>query len=680
MQERHKIDLNLLTIIISIGIIIILLLFAPVLELINKKLYGNYLELRNTYFTDTFLPEIVVVEIDDESLSELWSFPFPRSLYAQSIANLQSYSPATIALDILFLDSSNEAEDSALQNTFDLYDNIVLGSSINGEWELGINVFNERSGFLPVRVSALNNTVYSFVPKYTDISNQSQEHFTLAVLRSYYSYFFGTEAFEWIGDFEDIFYNFSPEHSFLLSEKGADDILINYDNEIRIKTIPFSKTLDNDSLATYISGNSLKDAIILIGPAAEGFWDSFYTPYDRLYGLHIHAHIISTLLSKTHLSYADIFVEWCTIFLVIILAVLINLSSKRYVVIVWNLLMTVIFVICIPLFLLWFWNIILRNPSEIAIALILAFASANIVKYIIEKWHKKRLGKALSEYVWSSIADEILLEHGKVNLDGETRELVCFFSDIEGFTTLSERLWAESVVAFLREYLSEMTHIIVGKKWHIDKFEGDAVMALWWAFSLYSEEDCKNACEAALEQQKVLKDISKNNTEILYGTELKIRIWIHEGNAIIGNIWAKGEKMEFTALWDTVNLASRLEWVNKYYGTYICVSQQVYDATKDDFAYRFLDEIRVQWKKNSVKIYELLGYKKDISEIELWKYMKFSRAMTVYRKWNFLGAHDIFHQLWEDGDTPSKIFAQRCYNFQKKPPQDWDGIWDMEGK
>jgi adenylate cyclase len=302
------------------------------------------------------------------------------------------------------------------------------------------------------------------------------------------------------------------------------------------------------------------------------------------------------------------------------------------------------------------------------------------VKYLIEDTNKKKLNKALSEYVWVNIADEILLEHWKVNLDGQQKNLVCFFSDIEGFTNLSEDLSPGELVTFLREYLSEMTSIIMDKKWHIDKFEGDAIMALWWAFTEHSNTDYIEACNAALQQQKALGVFNKKWNK-KFGKNIRARMGIHGGKAIIWNIGAIGRKMEFTALWDNVNLASRLEWVNKFYGTYICVSEVVYLATKDFFAFRYLDEIQVKWKDIPVKIYELLWNVKDVWENQRQIHNAFIWAIGLYKERNFTDAYDIFSRLWEEWDAPSKTYADRCLDYQKNPPtESWDWVYRMTEK
>lgn len=672
---RYK---NLFTLIISLGIILILLLVAPILQVVNKSLYEGYFSIKNTIFWNTATPEIVLVYIDDTSLESIWSFPFARSNYTQALENLQSFNPAVIAFDILFLDSSpDKNDDEIFVNALEQYGNLVFGSAITSAGLVETPFFRSDNGYLPPRVDASNNTVYSFFPAYRDTKGIYYEHFTLEILRKYYYHFSEDRNILEKWNYAAGAYNFSDKISYPLSYRWSDDILINFSPWDNFKRISFSDTLDIKKLEEL--SLDFTDAIILIAPAAEGFGDYFYTPNGREYGVNIHAHILSTLLSKQYITYFDFLHEWALIFFLIILSVYTNLSSSKLALIGGNIAIILIFWLLIPLILLGISNIILYHPAEIIFSLILAFTSANIVKYILENMNKKRLNMALSEYVGSSIADEILLEHWKVNLDGEKREVVCFFSDIEGFTSLSESLDPESLVAFLRAYLSEMTNITMEKWGHIDKFEWDAIMALWGAFSTYSSEDCIRACETALVQQEAIIWISKKYKKLI-SSDLHVRIGIHEGDVIIWNIWAIGKKMEFTALGDNVNLASRLESVNKHYGTYICVSHPIHEATKDIFAYRFLDEIRVQGKNNAVKIYELLGHKKDLSEEKFEHYMKFSRALGQYRKWNFVEAAKIFKPLSLAWDKPSKVFLIRCHDFEQKPPQDWDGVWNMQEK
>jgi len=300
---------------------------------------------------------------------------------------------------------------------------------------------------------------------------------------------------------------------------------------------------------------------------------------------------------------------------------------------------------------------------------------------MIENKHKNKLNKALWEYVSKDIAAEILSWSWKINLDGEQKKTAIFFSDIEWFTSISEKFSPEDLVKFLREYLSSMSNIILDERGFINKYEWDAIMALWWVFWPQWWKDTHDACESALKQQETLKQLNIK-WEREWFSEIKARIWIHVWNSIIWNIWSEGRKMEFTALWDNVNLASRLEWVNKFYGTYICVSEDVVNETKDDYSYRYLDKIRVKWKEKPVVIYELLARKWCLSEEKKSTVLKFTQGIKLYLSQDFDAALKIFNScMQESGDKPSETYYERSKIFlDELPSSDWDWVWNHDEK
>jgi adenylate cyclase len=285
----------------------------------------------------------------------------------------------------------------------------------------------------------------------------------------------------------------------------------------------------------------------------------------------------------------------------------------------------------------------------------------------------------LSEYVSEDVAREILSWEGKVNLDGENKRTAIFFSDIEWFTSISEKFTPEVLVWFLREYLSQMSNIILDEKGFINKYEWDAIMALWWVF--WTDENASyHACLSSIKQQRLLKTLNRDWTERGF-SEIKVRIWLHVWEAIIWNIWSEGRKMEFTALWDNVNLASRMEWVNKFYGTYICVSEDIYGEVKNSFEFRYLDKIRVKWKEIWVNIYELLEEKWNITDIQKNMFIEFEKGIDLYLKRDFHWALEIFNILEASWDRPSTTYKTRCEMYIQNPPdENWDQIWTMESK
>ncbi len=676
---------NLLTVIISCIIVLILLVSSSFLRILNKTIQNEYYAIKNEIVGLKANPHIVVVELDNKSFESLWSFPFSRSIYAKVLENLKKYNTAVVAFDMLFLDPSVSTEDEIFKTAISRYPNIVLGSSLNSFGEV-ITPFSllkkesYRTGFLSPIVESSNKTVYSFSPLIQDIKGNKYEHFTLQILRSFYRYLYQDTKKMSLWNYESWEYVFSDTISYPLSSKDSKEILINFIPSTNFLRVSFSDLYDPIALKKIDRDIGLQDKILIIGPAADGLKDIFFTPNGVEYGVNIHANILNTLLSKKYMTYFDAHLEWIMIFFLIILSVSANLSSSNRILLLSNGAIVLVFWIIIPLSILLGTNLILNYPSEIIFSLLLAFTSANIVKYLIEDRNKQKLNKALSEYVGSNIAEEILLEAGKINLDGQEKNLVCFFSDIEGFTSLSEKLSPNELVTFLREYLSEMTSIIMDKRWHVDKFEWDAIMALWGAFTNHSKSDFIAACESAIIQQKALEKINNKWSKKLW-KKIKIRIGIHGWRAIIWNIGAIGRKMEFTALWDNINLASRLEWVNKFYGTFICVSEVVYKAWKDFFDFRYLDEIQVKGKDIPVKIYELLWLKETTLPKKRQIQNAFIWALRLYKERNFSDAKDVFERLAEEGDPPSKTYIRRCeYYIKTPPPENWDGVWRMEDK
>lgn len=657
---------------------------SPFLHILNKQVQNSYYGVKNNIIGLQAHPNILLVELDQKSIDSVGAYPFERWIYAKAIENLLRYDTAVIAFDFLFLDPSEIQQDILMDSALQKSDYIVLWAWINAKWELHIpyewfSLDSDNYGFLSPNIDMSNNTVYTFSPEFTDIEGNIHEHFVIKILRQLYKYLYEDESILENGKRGDNYYRFSENRLFPLASKNSEEILINFIPSNKFQTVSFSDILSIDWLDTIEKDIWLSDKIILIGPAADGLNDEFYTPNGREYGMYIHANILNTLLSEQYMMYFDRHLEWLLIFFILILSAHINLSRKNKVLIIWNIAIILIFWFLFPLSVLLGTNLILNFPSEIIFSLLLAFTWANIVKFLMEDANKRRLNSALSEYVSSNIAEEILAESGKINFNGQKKHLVCFFSDIESFTSLSEGLSPEELVAFLREYLGEMTEIIMDKLWYVDKYEGDAIMALWGAFTDHCWDDYISACETALLQRRKLSEINKKWNVRLW-KNISVRIWIHGWEAIIGNIWAIGRKMDFTALWDNVNLASRLEWVNKYYGTYICVSEVIYNAVHKKFSMRYLDEIQVQWKDIPVKIYELRGYTGEISETESILIDTFTQGIVEYQNKNFIHAKEIFDSL-SHFDPPSKVYAQRCEYFIIHPPsKNWDRVWKMQEK
>lgn len=318
------------------------------------------------------------------------------------------------------------------------------------------------------------------------------------------------------------------------------------------------------------------------------------------------------------------------------------------------------------------------RESGLILAVLSLIFIVNIIWYLRKRDDSEKLNNALSDYVDKEIAKAILSKKSDVNFSGEKKKISVFFSDIEWFTSLSNKFQPEELVLFLKEYFSIMSANIQKYNWYIDKYEWDCVMALWWAFH-GMQKDSYDTCLSALKQQKALRILNIKFKKTL-GQEIRVRMGINTWEAVLGNIGARGKKVEFTAFWDCVNVASRLEWANKLYGTNICVSEKIYNECFDFFEFREIDTVVLRWKDTWIRIYELLDELWKVSKEKMKIYTRYEKALHLYYNREYQKAFNIFTQL-KNKDIPSKVMALRCEKFLKKAPlKNWDSAWRMDIK
>lgn len=681
-KSRSSLAILLSLLILSIILFISIFKFST---LINKQIGDLYY----TFSDIQVSKNIVIVEIDDYTLSWKWNqkwlgrFPFDRKYYAQVIENLNKAWAAVIALDIIFWEESNTESDNILSDSIKKAWNVILWF-----WQTSPNEMIEPYekfwkyklawGYLSPNIDKDTKIVYSIQP-YNKLEGIDiiYDSFSIAILRWFFAKIYNDKKYltdKYILSPNKM--NIGDKIEIIRSRKNKNEVLITYANRNDFTRLSFLDVYNNNlSLKTK---EELKDKIIIIWSTATWIKDVFYAPIWPEFWVYSHANMVNTILKKNGLTYSDKYIEWFLIFLLIIISVYFNISRSSYVLVFSNIALVSIFVLWV-LFLPLLTNTLINYPFEFLISIFLSLTLSNIVKYLIENRHKTKLNKALSEYVSVDIAREILSWEWKINLDWEKKDIAIFFSDIEWFTSISEKFSPEELVRFLREFLTEMSNIIMDEKGFINKYEWDSIMALWWVFWSNSDSSYQ-MCLSALKQQETLK---KLNIEWInrWFTEIKVRIWMHFWNAIIWNIWSEWRKMEFTALWDSVNLASRLEWVNKFYWTYICASEDVYNIEKNNFEFRYLDKIKVKWKEKSINIYELISLKWELSENQLSIFNKFEEWVEAYKAMDFKEALIIFSELSEIWDKPSNVYKKRCEIYiNEQPKEPWDGIWTMTSK
>lgn len=293
--------------------------------------------------------------------------------------------------------------------------------------------------------------------------------------------------------------------------------------------------------------------------------------------------------------------------------------------------------------------------------------------------------KAFSKFVPFTLVKQLIASGKGAELGGEKRHLTMMFTDIAGFTTISESMTTESLLQHISEYLDNLTTIILEQQGTVDKYIGDAIMSFWGAPN-EDESQEYHSCKAALLCLSRLKTL--NAKWAAEGRpELPTRFGISSGDVSVGNM-GSSDRMNYTVLGDSVNLASRLEAINKYYGTDVIVGESTYEVVKDQFCFRPIDVVAVKGKTRGVKIYQLLAGLPEDGEIAPdAKTLKIrdltERAFSAYMKKDFAGAKKLYAELakFDPKNSLGEIFVERCKDYMKnKPSANWDGVTHMKSK
>ena len=287
--------------------------------------------------------------------------------------------------------------------------------------------------------------------------------------------------------------------------------------------------------------------------------------------------------------------------------------------------------------------------------------------------------RSFGHYVPIQVVNELLQSGQEARLGGESRRLTIFFSDIVGFTGISEQMEPDELVEHLAEYLDAMTEIIQEHQGVVDKFVGDGIMALFNAPRALPEHPAA-ACRAALRSQACLRELAER-WRARGRPVLRARIGIHTGDAIVGNVGTP-DRFDYTVMGDAVNLASRLEGLNKLYGTSILASQDVLDATENAFEWRTLDCVAVVGRASGTMISELLGERGAVAPAVLDARDRYEAGLEAYRAGRFGLAHEAFeaaHAL-TTGDRAALLLAARAEELQRDPPIAWDGVYHATTK
>jgi class 3 adenylate cyclase len=298
------------------------------------------------------------------------------------------------------------------------------------------------------------------------------------------------------------------------------------------------------------------------------------------------------------------------------------------------------------------------------------------------QYFNNNMRQAFSTYLSEDVVEEVISDPARMQLGGINRHMTALFSDIKGFTGIAEKLMPGHLVDLLNHYLSTMSDIILEQKGTIDKYQGDSIVSFFGA-PLELDDHALRACTAGIMMKRIEGEVNKYVLENgISPSPLLTRIGINTGEMVVGNMGTQ-KKMNYTIISNAVNLASRLEGVNKQYGTWVLASESTIQETKGKLLTRRLDRVRVVGINEVVRIHEILELKADSSDALFEQVYLFNKAMDLFEARNWKDAQTAFEQVLKlyPNDGPSKHFIEQCRQYQEFPPAaDWDGIFNIMEK
>ncbi|HNY21777.1 MAG TPA: CHASE2 domain-containing protein [Treponemataceae bacterium] len=311
------------------------------------------------------------------------------------------------------------------------------------------------------------------------------------------------------------------------------------------------------------------------------------------------------------------------------------------------------------------------------------FITLSAINFVTTIREKSFLRSAFSRYLSPAVINEIINDPSKLNLGGEKREMTAIFTDIRGFSTISEQLDPADLVNLLNMYLTEMSNIVLENRGTIDKYEGDAIIAFFGA-PIHMDEHAVLACKTAIRMKKAEAELNKRIVaERLSPQPFFTRIGINTGDMIVGNM-GTANKMDYTVMGNAVNLAARLEGVNKQYNTKgILVSEHTWRQTKDQFLFRRLDRVRVVGVSTPLRLYELIAENGDEATAMTESVKSWEDAIDLYEQKNFMAARKLFFRVaaGDPTDLVAPFYIKRCDEFIATPPEaKWDGVFNLTVK
>jgi len=454
------------------------------------------------------------------------------------------------------------------------------------------------------------------------------------------------------------------------------------------KYVPFSAVIQ--SASAKLTGNtpSLSDQVfagkdVFIGASAPGLLDLKPTPFTE-YSVYPGMEIWATILSNLrHADFVHFLPAWMNLLNTILVSFLVIVIFSRLEMKWSNPLMLLVLGYIFGVALLaWQGKRTAVNITIPLIGFVLSYVYIATVSYVVEGRSKREIRKVFSRYVHPDVIQNLMKDPELVQMGGDEIYATVLFSDIYNFTTFSEGRTAPELVKYLNEYFDRLTSFVLDHNGLLDKYTGDGIMALFGA-PLPRDDHALLACQAALAHRDYSLQLQEDDGDLTPAAHfhLNTRIGMNSGPIVAGNIGSE-RRTDYTAIGDDVNLAARLEGVNKVFKTKIIVSESTHDLVEEEFIFRELDLLRVKGKTMPVKIYELVDSVDSARDKDYSWIPQYEEALSAYRAAEWKKAVKLFTELAEGThkDSASQTMLERCELLKKDHPEAWDGIFTLMSK
>lgn len=672
--------------------------------------------------------DVVIVALDANSLNQFSErfniyWPWPREYYALVLDYLMEDGAKVVTFDVLFdrpdidrLDTDGATSDGRLGRVLEKWPNTILASTITaGSDTLPGNprpfpyqtiqpegrLPAPNTGFSSLPIDAFLQSVYSVATANMEPDQDGViRHLRLLEPISDSTAVPSLSLAAYISGLGEV-----PDITIKSDELQVGDLTIPVDSDERYTINWYKKGGTVDGTFTYFgfyqvfqsawlalnrpeSGRpfppgTFKDKYVFIGASATGLSDTRSTPFSALEpypGVEIHATAMANLLDRNFVTHFDTALVYLLLFIVnlsmvtLVFYVRPTISSIGGIAILAGIVFTG--------FLLFGSERIWLPTGLFALSSVYTFFPALVYRYYSEEKQKQEIKSAFSRYVQKELVSELMSSPEKLRLGGEKKKLTIMFSDLAGFTSISEAMTPEELVELLNAYLGAMTNIIFEHKGTLDKYIGDAIMAFWGAPIDQQEQEIL-ACKSVL---SMIDHLNKLRVEWLAKglPDVFARYGINTGQAVAGNMGSE-TRFNYTVMGDTVNLAARLEPANKVYNTTAMISEFTYAAVKDELICRQLDKLVVKGKSKPVTVYELVADRKELATNQTLGTVidTYNEALALYFEREWIQSALKFEKVldvWPD-DGPAKLYVSRAQHYMHNPPdKNWNGVFTMTTK